>query len=324
MNVIEKYRKLKLAAGSHQPSIESIKTQIPELKIIVDACFLSNPYATELFIDYFTKELIETKKINKIVEFYPSQNNAIAKILSESINVESSRIFVCNGAVEAIQAILHNYVSRKIVINIPTFSSYYEYVKKETEVIYYKLLKENNFKFDPDNYIDFVKNSEADSVVLINPNNPDGGYINIEKIKYIVGSLTHLKNIIIDESFIHFAYEDKEFHLKSFVPFIENYRNISIIKSMSKDFGVAGLRCGYAILPENRTEELNSNGYLWNLNRIAEWNLSDEEANTIAGLLIYEAQAIPAKGQVFSFDGYRFEVIEKDSNRLTKLKINKL
>ena len=60
------------------------------------------------------------------------------------------------------------------------------------------------------------------------------------------------------------------------------------------------------------------------LNRIAEWNLSDEEANTIAGLLIYEAQAIPAKGQVFSFHGYRFEVIQKDSNRITTLKINKL
>ena len=60
------------------------------------------------------------------------------------------------------------------------------------------------------------------------------------------------------------------------------------------------------------------------LNRIAEWSLSDEEANTLAGLLIYQAQSIPGKGQVFSFNGFRFEVIQKTSNRLTKLKISKL
>ena len=60
------------------------------------------------------------------------------------------------------------------------------------------------------------------------------------------------------------------------------------------------------------------------LNRIAEWSLSDEEANTLAGLLIYQAQSIPAKGQVFSFHGFKFEVMQKTSNRLTKLKISKL
>jgi Mg2+/Co2+ transporter CorB len=60
------------------------------------------------------------------------------------------------------------------------------------------------------------------------------------------------------------------------------------------------------------------------LNRIAEWSLSDEEANTLAGLLIYQAQSIPTRGQVFSFHGFKFEVLQKTSNRLTKLKISKL
>ena len=59
-------------------------------------------------------------------------------------------------------------------------------------------------------------------------------------------------------------------------------------------------------------------------NRISEWSLPDEEANTLAGLIIHEAQSIPAKGQVFSFLGFRFEVIQALSNRLTKLKIGKL
>jgi Mg2+/Co2+ transporter CorB len=57
------------------------------------------------------------------------------------------------------------------------------------------------------------------------------------------------------------------------------------------------------------------------LNRMMEWNLPDDEATTLAGLVIHEAQAIPNEGQCFSFHGFRFEVTEKRDNRLTRLKL---
>ena len=60
------------------------------------------------------------------------------------------------------------------------------------------------------------------------------------------------------------------------------------------------------------------------LNRAAEWNLPDEEANTVAGLIMHEAQMIPEVGQVFNFHGFRFEVAEREQNRLTQLKVRKL
>jgi len=60
------------------------------------------------------------------------------------------------------------------------------------------------------------------------------------------------------------------------------------------------------------------------LNRAHDWNLPDDEANTVAGLVIHEAQMIPVKGQVFSFHGFRFEVIDKEENRLATLKIRRL
>ncbi|MBT8409142.1 MAG: HlyC/CorC family transporter [Alphaproteobacteria bacterium] len=60
------------------------------------------------------------------------------------------------------------------------------------------------------------------------------------------------------------------------------------------------------------------------LNRATDWNLPDEEANTVAGLVIHEAQSIPAQGQVFSFHGFRFEVAARKDNRITGLKIRKL
>ena len=60
------------------------------------------------------------------------------------------------------------------------------------------------------------------------------------------------------------------------------------------------------------------------LNRAHDWNLPDDEANTIAGLVIHEAQMIPVEGQVFSFHGFRFEVVEKDENRIATLKVRPL
>jgi len=60
------------------------------------------------------------------------------------------------------------------------------------------------------------------------------------------------------------------------------------------------------------------------LNRAADWSLPDEEANTIAGLVIHEAQMIPNEGQVFSFHGFRFEVLARKDNRITRLKIRPL
>ncbi|EDZ48221.1 HlyC/CorC family transporter [Leisingera daeponensis] len=60
------------------------------------------------------------------------------------------------------------------------------------------------------------------------------------------------------------------------------------------------------------------------VNRATEWNLPDDEANTIAGLVIHEAQMIPTKGQVFSFHGFRFEVTEREGNRVTGLRIRPL
>jgi Mg2+/Co2+ transporter CorB len=60
------------------------------------------------------------------------------------------------------------------------------------------------------------------------------------------------------------------------------------------------------------------------LNRATDWNLPDDEANTVAGLVIHEAQMIPTSGQVFSFHGFRFEVCARQGNRITELKIRPL
>lgn len=60
------------------------------------------------------------------------------------------------------------------------------------------------------------------------------------------------------------------------------------------------------------------------LNRFLDWDLPDEEATTVAGLVIHEARAIPDAGQVFTFYGYRFQVMRRQRNRITSLKVTPL
>ncbi|OSP55237.1 HlyC/CorC family transporter [Pseudoruegeria sp. SK021] len=58
------------------------------------------------------------------------------------------------------------------------------------------------------------------------------------------------------------------------------------------------------------------------VNRAREWSLPDNEANTVAGLVIHEAQMIPVVGQVFIFHGFRFEVVARENNRITQIKLS--
>ncbi|TDJ86649.1 histidinol-phosphate aminotransferase family protein [Campylobacter volucris] len=272
-NVLQKIKKLKDAAGSHSPSIFTIAEKLPELKIKIDSCFLSNPYATALFMRFLKEELIDTHKLRSILEFYPSQNSVIAKIVGDFIDINSKNIFIGNGAIEIIQAVMHNFVNNKVVINIPTFSSYYEFINKNTTVVYYQLSKSNDYILNLEHYIDFVKMHKPNSIVLINPNNPDGGYITYEKLRYVLKELRFVQNIIIDESFIHFAYEDENYNQIYIEHLFYEFNNLIFIKSMSKDFGVAGIRIGYAIMSEDKVSKLLQNGYLWNSSGLAEYFL---------------------------------------------------
>lgn len=259
---------LKKKSGTHSPSFHAIRKL--GINVNIDGCFLSNPYATDLFIDYMNKDLIETNKLRKYIELYPSQNTRIAHSLSKRLNISSEYLFIGNGAIEIIQAILHRYVKGKIAIPIPTFSSYYEFLTDETTAYFYQLSKEDNYKIDIDNYINYINKNKINNALIINPNNPDGGYLPQDKLVYTLESLKHLDTVILDESFIHFA-KNGDNSLVRNEELIKKFPNLFIIKSLSKDFGIAGIRCGYAVVNPDVTNKLLSNGFLWNSSGLSEY-----------------------------------------------------
>lgn len=270
--MVQHIKLLKQQAGSHSPSLFTIKEQLPKLKMRIDACFLSNPYATDLFLDYFKKELLgDDLLIRDMLEFYPSQNKVIASSLAAFLNVPTEMLFVGNGAIEIIQAVIQNFTKEKIIVNIPTFSSYYEFIKPGVSLVFNKLKKEEDYKLNVNDLLQLVKKENPDTVVLINPNNPNGGYISKAEIAELLEGLKNIKTVLLDESFIHFAYENDELDPLSYVDMVMKYPNIVTIKSMSKDFGIAGIRAGYAIMHPTRIKQLLDNGFLWNSNGLAEY-----------------------------------------------------
>ncbi len=264
-------RDLKEESGSHSPSVSTLLKDIPELAVEVDACFLSNPYATDLFLKHMDDDLIRTGKLREVLEFYPPQVHDVRKYISKATTIPAENIFVGNGAIEVIQALMHRFVRQNICVILPTFSSYYEFASNDTEVIYYRLRKEENFTLDVDRYLAFVREKKVRNAAIINPNNPDGGYLSKEQLASLISGLRHLDNLIIDESFIHFAYEGVELFQISHEEMIREFPNLCIVKSMSKDFGIAGIRAGYGVMNSDKVAALLANGYLWNVSGLADY-----------------------------------------------------
>ena len=272
MNNIEKWRSMKSSSGSHSPSIETIKSIYPDFVLNVDACFLSNPYATSLFFDYVKKDLIDSPDaFFRLLEYYPSQNNILADLVSRSINVDSKNILVCNGAIEGIERIMHS-LTGTISVPIPTFSSYYEFAKTNLSVNFYKLDKKKDYVLDLNDYQKFITENKVNNILIINPNNPTGHGLDQDDLRMFLDNNRNVDSIIIDESFFHFN-DYKNPNSLSFGMLINSYHNLYIIKSLSKDFGIAGIRLGYVVTNREWVSNTLKFGGLWNVNGLSEYFL---------------------------------------------------
>lgn len=265
------FRTLKEEAGTHSPSLYTLQDRLPEVEIKVDACFLSNPYATDLFISRLKSDLVDTGDLRKVLEFYPSQNHHVASLLEQPLGIDRRNIFICNGAVEAIQAGIHRFGGLRVGVVIPTFSPYYEYLRPDQQAFYFKLAREDDFALNVDEFIEFTQANRLDTVCLINPNNPNGGYVPSADMHKLLEAFKELELVILDESFVDFAYEDEQRSRRSLAVEAANMPHVMLVKSMSKDFGIAGLRAGYAVMSPQRVEALLSNGFLWNISGLCEF-----------------------------------------------------
>jgi histidinol-phosphate/aromatic aminotransferase/cobyric acid decarboxylase-like protein/choline kinase len=229
---------------------------------ILDFCYLVNPYFPSPQMQnemkaYFTD----------LVSSYPSGLNTQNLLAAKLFNVDEENILVGNGAAElirALQPILHGTIG----ITYPTFNEYPESFSQNKQIAFIP----DNFSYTKDDLRAFT--AKCDSLLLINPDNPSGNFIPLPDIIEIADYLKKEdKRLILDESFVDFV-GSEENHTFIKTDLLSKYRNCVVIKSLSKSYGVPGIRLG--VLASGDTEllkQIRRHLSIWNINSFAEYFL---------------------------------------------------
>ncbi len=260
--VIGALAELRAESGSHAPSVGQLDHALPGL-VQLDACFLANPYATAEVLSRF--RAIPTPQLERMVSHYPTQAHSIAAMLAPHLGVPAQCLHLANGATEVIAALLASNPG-PVLLSQPTFSAYHEFARGP--VLALQLDPADDFRLDLGRLEEMVRLHSPRTVVIINPNNPDGGLIPHEALVGFVERVhSRVGQIIVDESFSHFSGVDRPTSLASLVPLLPR---LVVINSLSKSHGIAGLRLGYAVMSAHRARALREFA-LWNINAFAEW-----------------------------------------------------
>ena len=231
---------------------------------LIDFCYLVNPY--------FPNEKLKSEikaNFEKLISEYPSGMSVNSLLAGKIFNLHSSKIVVGNGAAELINAILN--ILPGIYGSIrPTFEEYPNRIAKEQLINYYPDNKD--FSYTAADIINYFSKHNVQNLLLINPDNPSGNFIPYSDLIKLC-NWTKSQNIrfILDESFVDFSEQStKNSMLVSSV--LSEFPNLIVIKSISKSYGVPGLRLG--IMASDDTlliSEVKKKVSIWNINSFAEF-----------------------------------------------------
>jgi len=230
---------------------------------LLDFCYLVNPY-------FPTQRMKEELKyhFDILLGEYPSSLNVNCLLASKYFSINHNYLAVGNGAAELIKEIMTG-LDGKIGIVLPTFEEYYN--RNETGNFVPYVIGNNSFHYDINDLIPYFTGKNINNLLLINPDNPSGNFIPINDMLDIA-FWANKKNIkfIVDESFIDFADEESNTLLNNEI--LRKYPNLIIIKSISKSYGVPGLRLG--VMASSDTiliNQIKKRLPIWNINSFAEY-----------------------------------------------------
>jgi threonine-phosphate decarboxylase len=182
--------------------------------------------------------------------------------LARYLGIGKDRIVVGNGAMEIIYWFAQAFARKRVVIPVPTFCEYELASRKAGATV--TLVPMHDFELDADSVLEKTRN--ADALFLCNPNNPTGILVTkeVEKIIENVGSST---KILLDECFIELVDDPSG---SSLIRRINELENLVILRSLTKSFGLAGLRLGYSVSNPKLAKALSANRIPWNVNGLAQ------------------------------------------------------
>ncbi|MEG0618612.1 MAG: aminotransferase class I/II-fold pyridoxal phosphate-dependent enzyme [Bacilli bacterium] len=233
---------------------------------LIDFCYLVNPfYPPQRMLDEMQSN------IKRLVIDYPSGLSVNSSLVGKYYNIPTEYTVVGNGAAELIKSFME-FEKGKFGIIAPTFEEYPNRLDKDKIVKYYPTKK--NFEYTVDDIINFYEENKVENLVLINPDNPTGNYIEKnEVIRLLKWCTENEMKLILDESFGDFVNIEEDSSLIQ-REIIEKFNNLILIKSISKSFGVPGVRLGFLMSSDKKLiDEIKKDVSIWNINSFGEFFL---------------------------------------------------
>ena len=214
-----------------------------------------------------SNKIFKDIKINsKTLSLYPSyQGNSVNKQLAKFLGLRKENIIISNGSTEMFFLIPQVFKFRKALLLIPSFWEYeFTISLNKVEKHFIKLSFKDNFKFDIRKFEQKIK--EVDCVYVCNPNNPTSTYITKNMLEYLIKKYKD-KSFIIDETYLFFS---KNYNKKTLNKLVIKYRNLIVVSSLSKIFGIGGIRLGFCVSSKNNIKLLKEKKNPYSLNIISE------------------------------------------------------
>jgi len=235
--------------------------RFPEM---LDYCYLVNPY-------FPSRRLKEEMKANfdTLLTEYPSGMYVNSLLAGKCFGVRQEYIVPGNGAAELIKSLMQKLSGRLGVI-YPTFEEYPN--RRTADSLEIFVPQTEDFHYTADDVMSYFSSHPVDNLLIINPDNPSGNYLPyMDVLRLAAWAAESGVRLVVDESFVDFASEYPENTLLDNAV-LEKYPDMIVVKSISKSFGVPGLRLGIvASADRGLIDFMKKDVAIWNLNSFAEF-----------------------------------------------------
>ena len=231
---------------------------------LLDFCYLVNPY-------FPSRKMREEMKANfdTLLTEYPSGMGVNSLLASKYFGVKKEYICVGNGAAELIKSLM-SYLDGNLGVIYPTFEEYPN--RRESRTIISYIPDNIDFSYTVEDIQLYFEHKDISSLLLVNPDNPYGNFISkTDLLELAFWAKRRNIHLIVDESFVDFAVDGLNSSLL-YNELLESYPNLIVMKSISKSYGVPGLRLG--VLATSDIELISwmkTNVAIWNINSFAEF-----------------------------------------------------
>ena len=242
----------------HNPSIFAIRERTRYQGALTDFCVPANSYfPPEAMLASIRAELPD------ILKYYPDYAEVHQDNIARVIDVPAEHIVAANGVTELITLLCQD-AEGPIATCVPTFGRWTDLpVEYQVPVQFIMRDKARDFRLEVREIVAQVRSMGARTLVISNPNNPTGAWLEPHEVTELVMALQDLSLILIDESFMDFAGLGSAEKLAMSLP------NVMVVKSMGKSLGWHGVRLGYGVANANLARQWRARLPYWNINGLA-------------------------------------------------------